>query len=132
MNYSVENEYLKITVSDIGAELVSVISKADGCEYVWQGDERFWNGQAPVLFPICCRLFGGYYTYEGNQFFMPCHGFVRKNPCDSAEVGKNSVTVRLTPLRFSAPSVPKLTEVALPIATDVPLRFLPVLTFIPL
>lgn len=97
MNYSVENEYLKITVSDIGAELVSVISKADGCEYVWQGDEHFWNGQAPVLFPICCRLFGGYYTYEGNQYFMNCHGFLRKNPCDSAEVGENSITVKLTP-----------------------------------
>ncbi len=97
MNYSIENEYLRITVSDIGAELVSVISKSDGCEYVWQGDERYWKGQAPLLFPICCRLFGGYYTYEGNQYFMKSHGFLRNNPCDGATVNGNSVTVTLTP-----------------------------------
>ena len=43
MNYSIENEYLKITVSDLGAELISVVSKKDGCEY--PPYERQQNGK---------------------------------------------------------------------------------------
>lgn len=97
MNYHVENEYLKITVSDLGAELVSVVSKADGCEYIWQGDSMYWNGHAPVLFPICCRLFGGYCTYEGRQYFMGCHGFARNSVFGKVTVADNSITMRLVP-----------------------------------
>lgn len=98
MNYSIENEYLKITVSDLGAELVSAISKADGCEYIWQNAEgKYWTGHASVLFPICGRLFGGYYTYEGRQYFMGCHGFARKSVFGKVSVKEDSITMVLTP-----------------------------------
>ncbi len=97
MNYSIENEYLKITVSDLGAELVSVISKENGCEYMWQGDKTFWGGQAPVLFPICCRLYGGYYTYEGRRYELGSHGFARRNVFDKVKVEENSISMTLKP-----------------------------------
>ena len=56
MLYYIENDILKVAVSDKGAELFSVVSKSDGCEYIWQGDSKYWEDRAPILFPICCRL----------------------------------------------------------------------------
>ena len=75
MNYTLKNDRLIVTVSDLGGELQSV--KKDGCEYLWQGDKTFWAGRAPLLFPICGRFFGGKYTYRGATYEMGTHGFLR-------------------------------------------------------
>lgn len=83
MIYTLKNDKLTVSISDLGAEVVSVRS-ADGCEYMWQGDEKYWKGQAPLLFPICGRLFGGKYTCGGKDYEMRTHGFAR-NSTFSAE-----------------------------------------------
>lgn len=95
MNYSIENEYLKITVSDLGAELISVVSKKDGSEFLWTGDGKYWGSHAPILFPFCCRSYGGYYTYAGRQYFMGCHGFARKMVYDKVKTAEDSITMSL-------------------------------------
>ncbi|MGM9665535.1 MAG: aldose 1-epimerase family protein [Eubacteriales bacterium] len=77
MIYTIENDYLTAKISDVGAELISLKSKRDECEYIWQGDEKYWTGHAPIMFPICGRLFGGKYTYRGKEYEMPIHGIVR-------------------------------------------------------
>ena len=77
MIYYIENEYLKVGVSSLGAELMSVSSKADGAEYLWQGDKKYWGGRAPIMFPICGRLYEGKYTYCGKEYTMPNHGIAR-------------------------------------------------------
>lgn len=51
MNYTIFNDFLEVTVSDVGAELMSVKSKKDGTEYLWQGDPAFWAGRAYNLSP---------------------------------------------------------------------------------
>ena len=53
MEYTLENEYLKLTVSSKGAEVVSVVRKCDGVEHMWQADPEVWGFHAPVLFPEC-------------------------------------------------------------------------------
>lgn len=75
MQYILKNDQLTVTLSDHGAEMTSV--KRGSCEYVWQGDPTYWSGQAPLLFPICGRLFEQTYTYEGNTYRQGTHGFVR-------------------------------------------------------
>ncbi len=97
MNYSIENEFLTVTVSDLGAEMISVISKENGCEYMWQGDKQFWGGQAPILFPICCRLYDGYYTYEGQRYELGPHGFARRSIFSNVTVGKDCISMTLEP-----------------------------------
>ena len=47
-----ENEYLKITVADAGAELISVWDKTTGRECIWNADPAVWNRHAPILFPF--------------------------------------------------------------------------------
>ncbi|MBE6546226.1 MAG: aldose 1-epimerase family protein [Ruminococcaceae bacterium] len=77
MLYTLKNESLTVTVSDMGAELLSVRS-AEGCEYIWQGDAAYWKGHAPLMFPICGRLIDGKYTWEGKTYEMNLHGFARR------------------------------------------------------
>ncbi len=37
MQYTIENEYLRLTVDTHGAEAVSVVNKATGAEMLWCG-----------------------------------------------------------------------------------------------
>ena len=83
MIYTIFNEFLEVSVSDVGAELMSIRSKAEGTEFLWQGDPAFWAGRAYNLFPICGRLTDGKYTYRGKTYEMNLHGFVRKSVLDA-------------------------------------------------
>ena len=80
MNYVLENEKIKAVFTAHGAELKSVYGRNSSYEYLWQGHPDYWKNSATVLFPICGRLFGGKYTYEGKEYEMVLHGFV-KNSC---------------------------------------------------
>ena len=55
MKWTLNNFYLNVEFSDVGGALSS-IKDQDGTEYLWEGDSRYWSGQAPVLFPICGSL----------------------------------------------------------------------------
>lgn len=84
-----------VTVSDSGAELLSV-RRADGCEYIWQGDAAYWEEHAPVLFPVCGRLFGGGYTYRGKRYELPfVHGFAKRSCFTAEQRGSNGVRLIL-------------------------------------
>ena len=61
MLYTVKNDKLSLTVSDMGAEMQSLLS-CDGTEFLWQGDPAYWTGHAYIMFPICGRLTDGKYT----------------------------------------------------------------------
>ena len=78
MDYILENEYLKVTVTDWGAQLKSVVRKSDGVEHIWQADPAVWGYHAPILFPYCGKLKDGKFTYNGQTYESPAqHGFAR-------------------------------------------------------
>ena len=58
-----ENEELKIQVSDDGAELCSIYDKAKDREALWTADPKVWARHAPVLFPFVGMVKGGFYTH---------------------------------------------------------------------
>lgn len=76
MKYSIENSFMKVAVDSKGAELKSILS-TEGLEYLWQGDEAYWKGQSPNLFPYVGRLTGGQYTFLGETYGISNHGFAR-------------------------------------------------------
>ena len=78
MIHYIENDFLKVGVKEFGCELTSVINKKNGTEYLWQGDEAYWSGQSPILFPIVGRLIEDSYYLNGKKYTMPKHGFARK------------------------------------------------------
>ncbi|MBQ5929840.1 MAG: aldose 1-epimerase family protein [Clostridia bacterium] len=77
MIYSIENEFLKISVDTLGAQLWSVYSKKTNTEYLWQGDGAFWGGRAYNLFPFIGRMYEGKFSYDGKEYPSRCHGLAR-------------------------------------------------------
>lgn len=110
MQYSLSNSQLELKVNSLGAELCSVRSKADQLEYIWQADSEVWARHAPSLFPIVGKLRNGQFSYEGNQYTLPQHGFARDLEfiCIEETAGKlsfeltaNDETLRTFPFHFS-------------------------------
>ncbi|PLY11090.1 MAG: aldose epimerase [Arcobacter sp.] len=77
MQYKISNTFLEVSIKDLGAELCSLKKKYDSTEYIWQGDEKYWNRHAPILFPIVGKLIDNEYTYEDTTYQMGQHGFAR-------------------------------------------------------
>lgn len=80
-------------ISTNGGELVSL--QKEGKELLWQGDEAFWKGHAPILFPVCGGLKGDEYIYKGKSYPMPKHGFARKSEFRIINRSENAVTLEL-------------------------------------
>ncbi len=95
MLYTIENERVRASFKSFGGELVSLYGKANACEYLWQGDVASWDGQSPVLFPICGRLLDGYYTYGGKRYEMAIHGFAYTMEMTVEEQTDTAITFRL-------------------------------------
>lgn len=75
--FIIENEYLKVVISKLGAELVSIFNKQNELEYLWQGDPLYWGKRAPVLFPIVGKLKNDAYSFKGQKYILKQHGFAR-------------------------------------------------------
>lgn len=95
MIYTIKNDVLTVQISSLGAELYSIKTN-DGCEYMWQGDPKYWAGRAPIMFPICGRFFGGKYTYLGKEYEMGSHGIARHCEFSLKEQEKSSITFSLS------------------------------------
>ena len=93
MIYLIENDYLAVQVSSLGAELMSIKSKDSGIEYLWQGDAKYWAGRAPIMFPICGRLFEGKYTYLNKEYTMPNHGIARSSEFSLKSAVRDEITL---------------------------------------
>ncbi|WP_144605146.1 aldose 1-epimerase family protein [Algoriphagus algorifonticola] len=79
MIHQIENSELAVKVNTKGIELSSIHSKSTGIEHIWQGDPSFWNGQAPILFPIIGALKDGKTEYDRKFYKIPKHGIVRNS-----------------------------------------------------
>lgn len=92
-NITLDNGTLSVTVCTTGAELKSVIK--GGRQRIFTGDERYWKGTAPVLFPVCGTLKDKSYFFEGKKYSLEPHGFARKSEFEIVEVSKNKVRLLL-------------------------------------
>ena len=89
----IENEYLRATVADAGAELISVRERAGGAERIWTGDPAVWNRHAPLLFPFVGKVIDGQYRVGDRTYSMKTqHGFARDREFECAGADAASVT----------------------------------------
>jgi galactose mutarotase-like enzyme len=79
MQYSISNDYLRISILTKGAEISSIKSKKTGAEYMWQADPDIWGSHAPVLFPAIGSFKNDECTIDGTVYKIPKHGFIRNN-----------------------------------------------------
>lgn len=106
MFYSIENDFIKATFSDKGAELCSMLLKKDQKEYVWQANPDIWAHHAPLLFPLIGRLKDGEYTFEGRTYHATSHGFGRDSLFEVLHQNDQSITFVLYPNELSAQMYP--------------------------
>ena len=96
MRYTIENEFIRLTIDSLGAEMVSAVDRATGSEMIWCADPAVWNRHAPILFPYAGKLTGDHFKaadgklYEGKQ-----HGFARDNEFECIENTENKTVHRL-------------------------------------
>ena len=96
MEFIIENEYLKVTVTTNGAQIKSVIRKSDNVEHMWQADPEVWGYHAPILFPHTGRLKDGKMiakgiTIEGGTQ----HGFARLMEHELVVKNKDTLVLQL-------------------------------------
>ena len=90
MKYEISNEFLKVKADTEGAILWSVTDK-DGFEYIWQGDDRYWNEHGANLFPYIARLWEKSYIFQGKTYHMDIHGFAKDSVFSCEKAGENEL-----------------------------------------
>lgn len=93
MIQTIQSDKLTVKIQETGAELMSLQTRADGCEYLWQGDGTYWSNRATVLFPICGRLYGGKYTWQRGVYEMVIHGIAKSAQFSTVMHTGNAVTM---------------------------------------
>lgn len=92
----IENDFLKLEVSEKGAELNSLFNKKNKKQYLWQADPKIWGRRAPVLFPIVGRLYQDTYLHNGTTYKMSQHGFARDQEFYMLLSGESHLSFLLT------------------------------------
>ncbi|MBA4259829.1 MAG: aldose epimerase [Chitinophaga sp.] len=91
----IENNQLKIAISEKGAELQEIFSKETQLDYLWSGDATFWGKKSPVLFPIVGTLKNNQFTHNGESYQLSRHGFARDKSFKLTESSSNRVCLTL-------------------------------------
>ena len=91
---TLSNDFLEVSISTFGAEIVSV--KSGNKEQIWQGQEGVWSGHAPILFPFCGRLVNAQYKI-GEKLIenVPIHGYAKRCEFEVVSEEKSSLSLLL-------------------------------------
>tara|TARA_B100001057_G_scaffold420691_1_gene441184 strand:+ start:74 stop:1000 length:927 start_codon:yes stop_codon:yes gene_type:complete len=82
---TIKNEFLKVNISTLGAELQNIIGLVSGKEYLWQGNPEYWPDRSPVMFPVCVRFIDNTFEYKGTQYDMPYMGLAKTSSFNIVE-----------------------------------------------
>ncbi len=93
--YTIENEYLKLTVTTWGAQVKSVVRKCDGVEHIWQADKSVWGYHAPILFPHTGKVVDGKIEAKGGVYESGQHGFARTMEHDFVDQTDDTIVLEL-------------------------------------
>lgn len=89
-----QNDYLKVDIAPLGAELKSIISYK-GTELLWQGNPLYWSKTSPVLFPIVGGVKNNYFEYKNEKYSLDRHGFARDCFFQEECISKNKLIYTL-------------------------------------
>ena len=95
MEYTIENEYLKLTVTTWGAQVKSVVRKSDGVEHMWQADKNVWGYHAPILFPHTGKVVDGVIEAKGGVYESKQHGFARLMEHELVAMTEDTIVMEL-------------------------------------
>ena len=93
MYITISNERLKLTVSEYGAEMVSL--QLDGFEYLYTPNPDYFNRVSPVLFPITGRFMDGYYFHNDQKYEIPLNGIAMEKNFNIEKVNDQQIKCTL-------------------------------------
>lgn len=97
MEYILENDLLRVTISNFGGQIASVVHKSDGVEHMWSGDPEVWKFQSPVMFPYCGKVKDGRIHIRGRVVEnAPPHGVVRTLTYEPVSKTQDSVSLAVS------------------------------------
>ena len=126
MRTKIQNKTASAEIESLGAQLMS-LKNAEGTEYLWQGDPRYWAERSPLLFPMVGRLRGGKTLIGGREYSMGCHGFASAQEFRPVMQSSDSVTLSLRasdqtlaqyPFDFSLTAAYRLTGTRLSVSLE--------------
>ncbi len=91
-----ENEAVRVTINNHGAELSSIWDKIKERELIWCADPEIWGRHAPVLFPTIGSCFKRELRAKGQVYTMLQHGFARDRNFTVLRQEKDLVVHRLS------------------------------------
>lgn len=106
MNTILENENIKLEISNFGAEIQQIVNKKNTKNYLWNGDSKFWGRKSPILFPFVGALKNKEYSYNGKKYPMGQHGFARDMEFNLIETNGKSVWYELKDNEQTKPKYP--------------------------
>ena len=92
--YRIQNEFITAEISARGAALQS-LRTAEGTEYLWQRDARWWGDSDLTIFPYVARLTEGKYIFQGKEYEMPIHGIAPYAVFEGAQEGDDAVSLKI-------------------------------------
>lgn len=107
MNYILKNDSLTVTISDAGAEILSIINEA-GNEVIHQGCDVYAD-HCPICFPTIGIFPNGIYSYKDKDYKINIHGFAKTSVFEanqesdtaiSFKMSSNEETLKVYPFHF--------------------------------
>jgi len=92
---TLENKFLKVKISTLGAEIISIYNKKEQFEHIWKGEKASWNQHAPILFPVVGKLKNKQYQLNGKTYKMKNHGFASYSPFTIIKKSNSKVVLQL-------------------------------------
>ena len=93
--FTLENNQLKITVEQVGAQLTGLYSKVTDTQYLWQPGYETWPHSSMLLFPNPGRIARGRTIIGGKVYPANMHGFANDLPFTLAEQAPEKLILEL-------------------------------------
>ncbi len=94
MIHTIKNGVLSFEISSKGAEPWR-ITTGDGTDYLWNGQPPYWDFRAHHIFPWIARLHEKKYRFQGKEYQLDIHGFLKDSEMKVDKKGKDFISFRL-------------------------------------
>jgi galactose mutarotase-like enzyme len=93
----IENESIRVLISEKGAELQSIRGKISKFEYLWQGNGEYWADRAPIMFPVNVRFRDNEFYFRNVKYDMPKMGIIKESFMTVKHKSNDEVTLSFVP-----------------------------------
>ncbi|WP_176712357.1 hypothetical protein [Allomuricauda sp. CP2A] len=93
----IENESIRVLISEKGAELQSIRGKISKFEYLWQGNGEYWADRAPIMFPVNVRFRDNEFYFRNVKYDMPKMGIIKESFMTVKHKSNDEITLSFVP-----------------------------------